>query len=80
MLLVFPYKWSKSEVTGMPQNLLTFHKEVMLLSIVSMVASNDSLNHLPFGFVAGTLFVLVDLCIMFDILRKDIFFVYFLLV
>jgi hypothetical protein len=80
MLLIFPYRWSKSEVTGMPHNLLALHKEVMLLSIASMAASNDSLNHLPFGFIVGTLLVLVDLCIMFDILRRDILFVRFLLV
>jgi len=74
LLVVFPYKWSNNEVMGMPHNLLTPHKEVMLLSIASTVASNDSLNHLPLGFVAGTLFVLANLCIMFDILKKDIIF------
>jgi hypothetical protein len=33
-----------------------------------MAASNDSLDHLPLGFVASTLFVLVNLCIVFDII------------
>jgi hypothetical protein len=39
----------------------------MHFSIASMVASNDSFDHLPLGFLAITLFVLVDLYIMFDI-------------
>jgi hypothetical protein len=39
----------------------------MPFSTTSMVTSNDSLDHLPLGFVANTLFVLVHLCIVFDI-------------
>jgi hypothetical protein len=68
LLLVFPYRWSKSEVTNMPHNLLAPHKKIMLLSTTSMVVSNDSLDHLHLGCVLGTLFVLVDLCIVFDII------------
>ncbi len=52
----------------MPQNLLAPHKEVMPIPIASMAIFNDSLNHLPFGFVIGTLFILVDLWIVFDII------------
>jgi hypothetical protein len=51
----------------MPQNLLAPRKEVLPFSTTSMVAFNDSLDHLPLGFVANTLFVLVHLCIVFDI-------------
>jgi hypothetical protein len=51
----------------MPQNLLAPHKEIMFLSTTSMVASNNSPDHLPLGFVIDTLFVLVNLGIMFDI-------------
>jgi hypothetical protein len=40
----------------------------MLLSTTSMVVSNDSLDHLHLGCVLGTLFVLADLCIVFDII------------
>ncbi len=80
MLLIFPYRWSKSEVIGMPHNLLAFHKTIMLLSTASMVVSNDSLNHLLLGFIVGSLLVLADLCIMFDILTRDIIFLRFLLV
>jgi hypothetical protein len=47
--------------------LLGPHKEVMPLSIASMVVFNDSLDHLPLGFLANILFVLVDLYIVFDI-------------
>jgi hypothetical protein len=68
LLLIFPYRWLKNEVTGLPQNLLAPHKEVMPLSTTSMVASNDSLDHLPLGFVVGTLFVFANLCIVFDII------------
>jgi hypothetical protein len=33
-----------------------------------MVVSNDSFDHLPLGFIVGTLFVLVGLCVvMFDL-------------
>jgi hypothetical protein len=39
----------------------------MFLSTASMVASNDSIDHLPLGFLANTLFVFADLCIVFDI-------------
>ncbi len=68
LLSVFPYRWSKSEALGVPQNLLTPLKKIMPLSTTSMATSNDSLVHLPLGFVASTLFVLDhDLCIMFDI-------------
>jgi hypothetical protein len=52
---------------GMPQNLLTPHKKKHL-SIASMVAFNDSLDHLPFRFVTNALFVLANLCIVFDII------------
>jgi hypothetical protein len=52
---------------GMPQNLLAPNKEIMFLSITSMATSNDSFDYLPLGFVIGTLFVLIDLCIVFDI-------------
>jgi len=68
LLLVFSYRWSKSEVTNMPQNLLTPHKEIMHFSTTSTVASNDSLDHSPLGFVVGTLFVFANLCIVFDII------------
>jgi hypothetical protein len=45
-----------------------------------MATSNDSFDCLPHGFVASTLFVLADLCIVFDIvLRRDILLVCFLL-
>jgi hypothetical protein len=39
----------------------------MPLSIASMTVSNDSFDHLPFGFLVSTLFVLIDLYIVFDI-------------
>jgi hypothetical protein len=39
-----------------------------------MATSNDSLEHLPLRFVTGTLFVLVDLCIVFDIIWIGTFF------
>ncbi len=42
-------------------------KKIRFLSTASMATSNDSLNHLPFGFILGTLFVLANLCIVFDI-------------
>jgi hypothetical protein len=67
ILLVFPYRWSKSEVMNMLQNLLAPRKKVMILSTASMAAFNYSLEHLPFRFVIGTLFVLADLCIVFNI-------------
>ncbi len=73
LLLVFPYRWLKSEITSMPQNLLAPHKEVILFSTTSMVASNNSFDHLPLGFVVGILFVLADLCIVFDIVWKRTF-------
>jgi hypothetical protein len=68
MLLVFPYRWSKNEVMGMPQSLLAPHKEVTPISIGSMAAFNDPLDHVPLGFVVGTLFVLANPCIVFDII------------
>jgi hypothetical protein len=68
LLLVLPYRWLKSEVTCLPQNLLAPHKEVMPLSATSMVAFNDSLDHLLLEFVAGTLFVFVNLFIVFNII------------
>jgi hypothetical protein len=71
--LLFPYRWSKNEVMGMPQNLLAPHKKIMPLSTTSIVASNDSLDHLPFRFVAGTLFVFANLCIVFDIVKGKTF-------
>jgi hypothetical protein len=40
---------------------------MMHFSIASMAASNDSFDHLPLGFLASTLFVLIDLFIVFDI-------------
>jgi len=43
------------------------YKEIMPLSTASTASSNDSIDRLPLGFVASTLFVLVDLCIVFDI-------------
>ncbi len=46
----------------------------MPLSTTSMVVYNDSLDHLPLGFVIGTLFVLVDLCILFDIGASSLYF------
>jgi hypothetical protein len=52
----------------MPQNLLAPRKEVMPFSTTSMVASNDSLDHLPLGFVVNTLFVFANLYIVFDII------------
>jgi hypothetical protein len=52
---------------SMPQNLLGPHKEIMFFSTTSMAAFNDSFDYLPLGFVVGTLFVLIDLCIVFDI-------------
>jgi hypothetical protein len=47
--------------------LLGPRKEDMPLSTASMVTFNDSIDHLPFGFLESTLFVLVDLYIVFDI-------------
>jgi hypothetical protein len=47
--------------------LLGPHKEVMPLLVASMVAFNDSVDHLPLGFLANTLFILVNLYIVFDI-------------
>jgi hypothetical protein len=67
LVLVFPYKWLENEGTSMPQNLLAPHEEVMPLSTTSMTAFNDSLDHLPFRFLANTLFFIGDLCIVFDI-------------
>ncbi len=67
LFLVFPYRWSKSEIMSMPQNLLGPHKEIMFLSTTSMAAFDDSFDYLPLGFVVGTLFVPIDLCIVFDI-------------
>jgi hypothetical protein len=68
LLLVYPYRWLKSEVMGLPQNLLAPRKEVMRVSTTSMATSNDSLDHLPLGFVACTLFVFANLHIVFDII------------
>jgi hypothetical protein len=67
LLLVFPYRWLENEVMNMPQNLLAHHKEIILLSTTFRATSNDSFEHLPLRFAAGTLFILVDLYIMFDI-------------
>ncbi len=53
---------------GMPQNLLASHEKIMLLSTTSMAASNDSHDYLPLGFVVGTIFDFIDLCIVFDII------------
>jgi hypothetical protein len=64
LLLVFPFRWSKSEVTRMPQNLLAPSKEVMPHSTTSMAISNDSFDHLPHGFIASTLFVFGGLCVV----------------
>jgi len=47
--------------------LLGLCKEDMPLSTASMATFNDSLDHLPLGFLKSTLFVLVDLYIVFDI-------------
>jgi hypothetical protein len=66
VLLASSYRWSKSEITSMPQNLLSYKKS-MPLSTTSMATSNDSFHRLPLGFVTCTLFVLVDFCIVFDI-------------
>jgi len=68
LLLVFPNRWLENEVTSMRLNLLAPYKKVMLLSITSMVTFNHSFDHFPFGFLTSTLFVLTNLCIMFDII------------
>jgi len=73
LLLVFPYRWLESEVTNKPQNLLAPRKEIMPFSTASMATSNDSLEHLPLRFVTCILFVLADLCIVFDIIWKGTF-------
>ncbi len=52
----------------------------MFLSTTSTATFNYSLNHLPLGFIASTLLVFADICITFDILKKGILFVRFLLV
>jgi hypothetical protein len=67
LLPIFPYKWLESEGMNMPQNLLTPRKKIIPLSTTSMATFNYSLNPLPLGFLACTLFVLIDLCIVFDI-------------
>jgi hypothetical protein len=67
LLLVFPYRWSKNGVLSMPQNLLSLHKKIMPLSIASMATFNNSFDHLPLGFVTCTLFVCVNLYIVFNI-------------
>jgi len=66
--LLFPYRWSENEVTNMPQNLLALRKEVILFSTTSRATFNDSLEHLLLRFVPGTLFVLVNISIVFDII------------
>jgi hypothetical protein len=68
LLLVLPHRWLESEVTCLPQNLLAPHKKVMPLSTTSMATFNDSLDHMPLGFVAGTIFVFTNLFIMFNII------------
>jgi hypothetical protein len=67
LLLVFPYKWLENEGTNMPQKFLAPRKKVILFSIASMVVSNYSLDQLPLGFLTSTLFVFVELCIVFYI-------------
>jgi len=73
LLLVFPYRWLENEVTNMYQNLLAPHKKVIPFSTTSKATYNDSLEHLLLRFVPCMLFVLVDLCIVFDIVWKGTF-------
>jgi hypothetical protein len=53
--LVFQFKWSKRELSGMFQDLLAFLNECVPFSIASMVASNVWSIHFPLYFVSGTL-------------------------
>ncbi len=55
LLLVFPFKWSKRELSGMFQNLLNFFNEFVPLSIASMASSNDRSIHFPLFIIGGTL-------------------------
>ncbi len=71
--LVFPYRWSENEVTNMSQNLLALRKEVIPFSTAFRTTSNDSLEHLLLRFVPSTIFVLANLCIVFDIIWKGTF-------
>jgi hypothetical protein len=71
-----PYRWLKSEVRGMPQNLLAPVNKLCFFKLHPWVVFNDSLDYMPLGFVACTLFVLVDLWIVFDIVWRGTFFLF----
>ncbi len=67
LLLVFPFKWSKRELSGMFQDLFTFLNECLPLSIASMVATNVWSIHFPLNFVSGTLLITWHGCLLFDV-------------
>jgi hypothetical protein len=54
-LFVFPFKWSKRELGGMFQDLLTVLNECVPFSTASMASSNVWFVHFPFFLIGWTL-------------------------